>query len=1137
MKKFAVIISLGLIFNLSLLAGPGDTTLVQTLKFSDITKRRGWYVFPADTIKWHKILMYYTLKCDPATTQDQYPCGEWDYTTYTNLYSYDNVGAIQYSINGSTPDTILFRNNETFNIIQNYQYYIIHDSIISEQTFSYGSSSIIMDHVLKSSIKNGRSQYLWRASELSSSGLTAGDITGIILNINLLAPELKHFKIKLKNTVLNELSLASYESNGFTTVYNKNTAFTNTGNVRIDFTQPFYWDGTSNIIIEFSFSNTDISNDFLVEGDSTVFICGLYNSTDDGYLSFKKPEYVKVPSNVFANIDSFITVSFWQYGDTNIQPSNTYLFEGRDSANNRVINVHLPWSNGNVYWDAGNSGSSSYDRIYKAATPQDYKGQWNHWAFTKNVATGEMKIYLNGSLWYSETGKNRRMYGIKDFRICAPAYDYGRYDGFINDFRIWDIELDSNLIKDWMYKDVDINHPYYSHLKAYYKFDEQSGYTAYDSSPSLFNAQLMGIPGRNNISGENTYRNLIETNQRPAIEFIKGVYNSHLDSIVINDTLIDNMISVEIKKPYIDTNVTGISYHLIDTVWGWQATTGYVYNPSGDIIDSINFYADTLFINEFKSNLYQLQNFVTPYGINLDLGPNGFTWMYDVSDYAPLFHDTVEISAGNQQELIDLKFIMIEGTPPRNVNNVKTIWTGDYGHANIADDIELPAVNVELDTNSEMFMIRTRTTGHGMGSVENCGEFCPKHHFLKINGVQEFQWLNWTECATNPLYPQGGTWIFDRAGWCPGRFADTYDWEITDLVNPGDIISIDYGMEAYPSGGGQGNYRIAVQLFEYDSANFNNDAAITEIVSPNSNSYYNRENPICGSPVIEIQNTGINDLLSLQIDYGYEGSLDYQYVWTGNLKFLEKEKVVLPPVDWDYFTNDSVRFQVTVSNPNGGNDEYPYNNTMFSEIIVPPVYYTDGIIIVFRTNAVPAENYYQLKDADGNIVYEKYFTQANTTHIDTVMLSPGCYDLTLEDTDEDGISFWYFPNDGSGWLRINDVNGGALVTSIERDFGKNISLKFAIAGNNAVNNIDNLPDAKVFPNPVDENLNIKINNDKYDNYFLYISDIYGKIMMKTKLSGNQNVNDIIDMSYLPNGVYFVSIKSNSLNKTFKIVKQ
>ncbi|MGV2388240.1 MAG UNVERIFIED_CONTAM: LamG domain-containing protein [Microcystis novacekii LVE1205-3] len=36
-----------------------------------------------------------------------------------------------------------------------------------------------------------------------------------------------------------------------------------------------------------------------------------------------------------------------------------------------------------------------------------YKGKWNHWAFTKDVTKGEMKIYLNGVLWHNEEGKTQ----------------------------------------------------------------------------------------------------------------------------------------------------------------------------------------------------------------------------------------------------------------------------------------------------------------------------------------------------------------------------------------------------------------------------------------------------------------------------------------------------------------------------------------------------------------------------------------------------------------------------------------------------------------------------------------------------------------------------------------------------------
>ena len=67
-----------------------DTTWIQTLTFDDITKRRDWFQFPDDSQDYRKVLMYYTLKCDAATTQDQFDCGEWDYLTYS--FVYDHMG-------------------------------------------------------------------------------------------------------------------------------------------------------------------------------------------------------------------------------------------------------------------------------------------------------------------------------------------------------------------------------------------------------------------------------------------------------------------------------------------------------------------------------------------------------------------------------------------------------------------------------------------------------------------------------------------------------------------------------------------------------------------------------------------------------------------------------------------------------------------------------------------------------------------------------------------------------------------------------------------------------------------------------------------------------------------------------------
>ena len=44
-----------------------------------------------------------------------------------------------------------------------------------------------------------------------------------------------------------------------------------------------------------------------------------------------------------------------------------------------------------------------------------------------------------------------------------------------------------------------------------------------------------------------------------------------------------------------------------------------------------------------------------------------------------LLRDSVQLEAGNWQELLDLKFHFIEGAPARDVLGVEAFWKGQYG--------------------------------------------------------------------------------------------------------------------------------------------------------------------------------------------------------------------------------------------------------------------------------------------------------------------------------------------------------------------------------------------------------------------------------------------------------------------------
>jgi hypothetical protein len=157
---------------------------------------------------------------------------------------------------------------------------------------------------------------------------------------------------------------------------------------------------------------------------------------------------VTVSSGVLKPLYKQVTISLWQYGDES-QPRQNVLLQA-DNAAGRVLQIYIPWSDGTVYWDAGNDILGNVDRISKAANAGDYEGKWNHWVFTKNAASGNQKIYLNGSLWQSGTGKTLPMDGaISSLYIGSASVSGGGYPykGKIDDVQMYDRELSAAQVR------------------------------------------------------------------------------------------------------------------------------------------------------------------------------------------------------------------------------------------------------------------------------------------------------------------------------------------------------------------------------------------------------------------------------------------------------------------------------------------------------------------------------------------------------------------------------------------------------------------------------------------------------------------------------------------------------------------
>jgi len=1124
------------------LAGPGDTTVVQTFNFG--SAQNAWFVFPSDTVRYEKILMQYTLKCNPAQNP---PCGEWDYLTYTYLYKHTGlidsavVNQAVFLVNENVVDSLPYSNMPTFKYSPTWQYVAVHDDTTSLDTFANGTGSLLTETPFKTSDPVSRTQYLWKASELSASGMGAGNITGMRFSLASCGSFLKNLNIHFKTTLQDSLSSDTLETLGFTEVYNHNTTFTINGWNSLQFLNPFYWDGTSNILIEITYENTSTGTTHSVISSDAGFSAGLHNSGSDRAVTMHNGSFVSVPVNdSIAAIDSVITVSFWAYGNPALQPQNGTCFEATDAASNRVINAHVPWSDLSVYWDAGNSGST-YDRINKAATTNNTEGQWNHWAFTKNAATGSMKMYLNGNLWHSGTGKLNSMKEMNKFRIGkGTANSSTSYEGRMDEFSVFSAELDQPTIKQYMKKDIDALHPFYNKLCLYYHFDDGNNMTAFDSAPTGHaNGVLTGVDNALKKAGDLIY-GFSTTHLRPNVIFEQGVFTSHLDSVLI----IDSVANAPLQVVYYSDSINNPGLPS-DTLTVWPAGYyNFLYNVSGNIVDSVLVAADSTlhltyynYYNHFPQVIrYELARYITPYGNGLSLG-NGWMWTFDVTDYRPLLADSVHLEAGNWQELLDLRFLMIEGTPPRDVIGIQNLWNGGFNYGNASDPIEshLTPKMAYIPSNVSSARWKSRITGHGMDTPQNCAEFCAKTHYFKMDDSLRFSKLVWRDnCDLNPLYPQGGTWVYDRANWCPGAEVWTYDFEITPFITPGDSVKLDHDVQAYTNTGGWDYYQIEDQLVTYGAPNFTLDAAIEKVLSPNTDQMWSRMNPICGHPTIIIKNNGTTPLTSLKINYGIKNATPSVFNWTGNLTFQQTETVVLDTFEW---VMGATKFVTSISNPNGGSDQYALNNTIetpFNYVSeLPP-----GFIIVLKSNSRPFENSYTLKDAGGNVIFSRTGLTANTTYNDTLNLPKGCYEFRLTDTGEDGLQWWANSAQGSGYCRFKNLNNQILKV-FGADFGGEIYMQFTVGLHTGVE--DNIftqnTQINIYPNPAMDEAYIDISLTSRQDAEMTLTDLFGHLISTFTLKEISVESINLDVKNLSKGVYFINLKTKDECLTRKLIVQ
>ena len=591
-----------------------------------------------------------------------------------------------------------------------------------------------------------------------------------------------------------------------------------------------------------------------------------------------------------------------------------------------------------------------------------------------------------------------------------------------------------------------------------------------------------------------------------------------------------------------------------DTLSGWMANYyNMEFDSLGNIIDS-NFVSAnaTLYLTNYTwytvydvIENYELARVITPYGSGLANNWE-FTTVFDVTDFIQILRDSVEIrchySGWSSGFSATLDFEFIEGTPARDVVRVENIYSGGYNYTS-SSDFEANKLTPQtkfIEPNSTAAMVKMTTTGHGFDNSASAAEFKPIDYFVKVDGTLTHTQYNWDEdCGENPIFPQGGTWIYDRANWCPGKRAQAFDHDITTHITAGDSIELNIDFQSYSWSGNQTpSYIIECQLFQYENANFSNSAEIIDIIKPSLKDEYSRKNPICGKPLITIRNYGSSPLTTLDIEYKVMGGSIHTYSWTGNLEFLETEEVELPNLsNWSGSENT---FEVILSNPNGQVDDYTANNTMQSEFENAPEY-PETFALWFGTNGgvintftQESETTWDFYNESGNLEFTSGSLYGNTQYRDTLTFTAGCYTFVVNDTDEDGLDFWA-NNDGGGMVRFREI-GASWLKSFDADFGTNIVHQFTVgSGPQAGLTGDIVGDWNIYPNPTNDKFIIEgLSEGKTQ---IIINDNVGKSVFNTTIPETGFITKNIDISHLDNGLYIIQISNNTTTITKQIVKQ
>jgi photosystem II stability/assembly factor-like uncharacterized protein len=199
-------------------------------------------------------------------------------TSFNFIYAVGNSGTVLYSTNEGSNWNVQTLSTQNLNFI-NFIPGTVLGSIAGNfgtvyrandsQNWCVGSGTTLVNYPFTTYFMDVRTDMLFTASELISNGGSPGYINKIgfqIVSFPTTLFPINNFKVKFQNTSLT--SLSSFTNSGWTTAFSGTYTVSSNGLQYITLPTLFFWNGTSNLLVEVCYNNNASSINSNINGTS-----------------------------------------------------------------------------------------------------------------------------------------------------------------------------------------------------------------------------------------------------------------------------------------------------------------------------------------------------------------------------------------------------------------------------------------------------------------------------------------------------------------------------------------------------------------------------------------------------------------------------------------------------------------------------------------------------------------------------------------------------------------------------------------------------------------------------------------------------------------------------------------------------